>query len=250
MRGIRLKLSQDMVNYKKPASFQLKETYPLPPYSTVIGMIHNICGYTEYHPMKISVQGKYFSKVNDLFTRYEFKNGMTYDEKRHQLNVNGYGISRGVATAELLVDVELLLHIVPEAEEDVQEIYDWLLRPLEYPSLGRREDLTVLEEVRMVEINEEVLGYDLELEKGYGAYIPVSYLMNDYVETRAVDGLEYSGTCYKLNKNYSLSNFGSDKVPKVFRSWETVDVLYGRDIQMKRKKPFYVDELGTCVFLA
>ncbi|HEX2926701.1 MAG TPA: CRISPR-associated protein Cas5, partial [Ruminiclostridium sp.] len=76
MKGIRLKLSQDMVNYKKPASFQLKETYPLPPYSTVIGMIHNVCGYREYHPMQVSIQGKYFSKVNDLFTRYEFKNGM------------------------------------------------------------------------------------------------------------------------------------------------------------------------------
>ncbi|EUJ32650.1 CRISPR-associated protein Cas5 [Listeria cornellensis] len=114
MKAIRIKLWQDLVNYKKPTSFQLKETYPLPPYSTVIGMVHTMCGFTSYHPMEISIQGKYFSKVNDLYTRYEFKNGMRYDEKRHQLKVGDYGVGRGIATAELLVDVELLLHVIPE----------------------------------------------------------------------------------------------------------------------------------------
>lgn len=73
MKAIRVRLWQDLVNFKKPTSFQLKETYPLPPYSTVIGMVHTLCGFTSYHEMKISIQGKYFSKVNDLATRYEFK---------------------------------------------------------------------------------------------------------------------------------------------------------------------------------
>ncbi len=72
-KAIRLKLYQNMVNYKKPTSFQLKETYPLPPYSTIIGMVHNLCDYKEYKEMEVSVQGKYHSKVNDLYTRYEFK---------------------------------------------------------------------------------------------------------------------------------------------------------------------------------
>ena len=47
-KAVRLKLYQSMANYKKPTSFQLKETYPLPPYSTVIGMVHNLCNYEEY----------------------------------------------------------------------------------------------------------------------------------------------------------------------------------------------------------
>ncbi len=53
MKAIRIKLSQDMVNYKKPTSFQLKETYPLPPPSTVIGMVHYLCDFTEYKEMDI-----------------------------------------------------------------------------------------------------------------------------------------------------------------------------------------------------
>jgi len=250
MKGIRLKLTQDMVNYKKPTSFQLKETYPLPPYSTVIGMVHNMCRYTEYHPMLISVQGKYFSKVNDLFTRYEFKNGMSYDRERHQLNVNGLGVSRGVATAELLVDVELMLHIVPEDQSLLREIYESFLMPYEFPSLGRREDLLTIEEVKIVEIRQENQSAGEGLSDKYGAYIPVHYL-NTHVRVNDATGeVEYSGTRYKLNKNYELANYGTAKTPKIFRKWKTVDVLYSRNVTMKWNKTFYKDEQDRFVFLA
>ena len=76
MKAIKLFLNQETANYKVATSFQLKQTYPLPSFSTIIGMVHHICGYENYVPMKISVQGKYFSKTNDLFTRYEFKNAI------------------------------------------------------------------------------------------------------------------------------------------------------------------------------
>jgi len=134
MKAIKLKLYQNMVNYKVPTSFQLKESYPLPPYSTVIGMVHSLCDFKEYKPMKISISGSYFSKVNDLYTRYEFKNGNPYEIGRHQLNVNGCGINRGVATAELLVDVNLTIHIIPEdqSEEFLNTIFFNMLSILLY----------------------------------------------------------------------------------------------------------------------
>ena len=63
MRAVRLKLEQELVNYKVPTSFQLKETYPLPPYSTVSGMVHVMCGFEEYKAMKISVQENIYQKL-------------------------------------------------------------------------------------------------------------------------------------------------------------------------------------------
>ena len=111
--------------------------------------------------MQISVQGKYHSKVNDLATRYEFKNGMTYDSTRHQLKVGDYGISIGVSNVELLSEVELLIHIVPEDQSLVEEIYNAFKTPREYISLGRREDLVVIDEVKVVEILEERVGENL-----------------------------------------------------------------------------------------
>lgn len=242
MKGIRVRLRQDLVNYKKPTSFQLKETYPLPPYSTVIGMVHNLCGYTEYQPMQVSVQGKYFSKVNDLYTRYEFKNAMKYEAARHQLQVGEYGVGQGVATAELLVDVELLLHVVPEDQGKTEEIYTAFVRPREYPSLGRREDLATIEEVKIVSLALTKLERQIRALEDYYAYIPYTMVENekvnlphDYVsDTRP-------GTRYKLPKNYELVNHGTKNAPKLFRRWHKVDVIFSSATALA-KEAFMLDE--------
>lgn len=252
MKSIRLKLKQNLVNYKLPTSFQLKETYPLPPYSTVIGMVHNTCNYTEYKPMKISVQGKYHSKVNDLATRYEFKNGMTFDASRHQIKVGEYGISRGVSNVELLSDVELVIHIVPEDENLVEEIFNAFKTPHEYISLGRREDLVVVDEVKIVEISEErIKDENLRIDRDYRAYVPVEIIDKKKVFVEgSVDTIQYKGTMYNLTKDYVSVNYGSTKSPKFFRKWNKVKVHYVSNIVASRRRAITVDEDRYMVFLA
>jgi CRISPR-associated protein Cas5t len=247
MKAIRIKLQQDLVNYKKPTSFQLKETYPLPPYSTVIGMIHNLCKFEKYHDMKVSIQGKYFSKVNDLYTRYEFKNGMKYEAARHQLKAGDYGISRGISTAELLVDVELMLHIIPDNQDLISEIEEALLRPIEYPSLGRREDLVVINEVKVVEVTEKILERSKRIGEDYSAYIPVD-LINRVVLKNKVQGVSVSGTRYNLTKSYEIVNQGSKNSPKNFRRWNKVEILYGSNIAVLRNESVLMDEDDYVVF--
>lgn len=144
MKVIRVKLHQETANYRVPASHGFRESYPLPPISTVIGMVHYLCDFHEYHPMKVSVQGSYVSTTSDFFTRYEFKNGMKFDPGRHQLNAEGYGISRGIGHVQLLYDVNLILHIKPDDENELEDIYNALKYPREFPNLGRREDLANL----------------------------------------------------------------------------------------------------------
>ncbi len=252
MKSIRLKLKQNLVNYKLPTSFQLKETYPLPPYSTVIGMVHNTCNYTEYKPMKISVQGKYHSKVNDLATRYEFKNGMTFDASRHQIKVGEYGISRGVSNVELLSDVELVIHIVPEDENLVEEIFNAFKTPHEYISLGRREDLVVVDEVKIVEISEErIKDENLRIDRDYRAYVPVEIIDKKKVFVEGnIDTIQYKGTMYNLTKDYVSVNYGSTKSPKFFRKWNKVKVHYVSNIVASRRRAITVDEDSYMVFLA
>ena len=251
MKAIRLKIFQNLVNYKLPTSFQLKETYPLPPYSTVIGMVHNACEYTEYVPMKVSVQGKYHSKVNDLMTRYEFKPGMNFDKSRHQLNVDGFGIGRGVSTVELLSEVELLIHIVPENQELVEEICEKLTYPHEYLSLGRREDLIVFGELpKIVEVEETELEEDLSIKNSYSAYIPIEILKGEAVKIGSKEGVKISGTVYKLTKDYEIKNYGTAKSPKNFRVWNKIKVVYGSDITGLEEENVYVDEDKNLVFLA
>ncbi len=79
MKAIRLHIKQNSANYKKEETVQCKMTYPLPPYSTVIGAIHKACGYTSYHPMQVSVQGKYGSLQTKVYRDDCFLNRLEDD---------------------------------------------------------------------------------------------------------------------------------------------------------------------------
>lgn len=194
-KAIRVKVRQTLVNYRKPASFIIKETYPLPPYSTVVGMVHNACGFTEYHPMQVSVQGTCRGVTSDMYTRYSFGN-QKYEEGRHSMRVPGegadMGIYRGIAYTELLCDVELVLHIVPEKEEDFPVILDGLRNPGIYLALGRHEDVADITEVEEVKLSMcEGMQGDCEM------YIPQSLLADS-------DNENVSGTRYILGKEYLI----------------------------------------------
>ena len=78
-KALRIILKQSSANYKKEETLTNKMTYPLPPISTVIGAIHNACNFKEYHPMDISIQGKFESMHKKAYTDYCFLNSLQDD---------------------------------------------------------------------------------------------------------------------------------------------------------------------------
>lgn len=208
---IRIKARQSMVNYRKPASFVIRETYPLPPYSTVIGMVHNACGFTEYHPLKVSVQGRCRGITSDLFTRYSFGN-TTFDASRHWMSIpdgeKGLGVFRGISHTELLCNVELILHLEPD-EADFDAVFAGLEKPQIYPALGRYEDLIDLEEIKEVPIVKKEAVSTLR-----DIYVPLEKLQ----ETDNTENID--GTVYRLSKEYEIEKNG-------IRRWkETIRARY------------------------
>lgn len=79
MEALRIVLKQSSANYKKEETSLNKMTYPLPPFSTVIGAIHSACKYKEYKPMDISIQGNYESLTLEPYTDYCFLNNVMDD---------------------------------------------------------------------------------------------------------------------------------------------------------------------------
>lgn len=193
LKAIRLEVRQTMVNYRKPASFAIKETYPLPPYSSVIGMVHNACGFTKYHPMQVSVQGECRGSTFDFYKRYSFGNAK-FEAGRHTFGVpdgeNGLlGVFQGIAHTELLCDVRLVLHIVPE-ENDFETVLQGLRCPEHYLSLGRHEDLLDIDEIAVVEVDEAA-----EVETPLDVYVPTTILE---------DANEKEGTLYLMGIRYVI----------------------------------------------
>lgn len=188
MKAIRIKAKQSMVNYKRPMSYVSGETYPLPPYSTVIGMVHAACGFTSYHPMKVSVQGNPRSVISDLQTKYS-GGSQTYEKERHNLFVTfedkKIGYTSGPFNVELITEIDLVLHIVPDNEEEISFIASALQKPKNYLALGRYEDLLNILDVSIVEYHEK----------------DSVQLPNDmYIYPDGQDG-----TIYKLRKVYSIN---------------------------------------------
>lgn len=246
MKAIKIKIEQETANYRIPTSFGLRETYPLPPYSTVIGMIHKLCDFKGYKEMQVSIAGKYYSKVNDLYTRYEFKPEMKFEKGRHQLMVKGYGITQGIGTTEMLIDVKLMIHIVPEDENLIELIEKSLKYPREYPSLGRREDIAIIREVKVVEYEERELDKDIYTDFSY--YIPIKKYKNIEFQNYT-EGVKYVGTKYILNKNYILENIGNNKNKKFIRKWNKVEVLYASGPIFYTDEKYIVDEEGDVLLL-
>lgn len=79
MKALRIIVKQNQAHYRKEETITNKMTYPLPPFSTVIGALHAACGFTKYHPMNISVQGKYESMQREPYTDHAFLNSVMDD---------------------------------------------------------------------------------------------------------------------------------------------------------------------------
>ena len=124
MKILKLKLYQETACYKKPFATKVAETYPLPPYSTIIGMFHKILGAQsgEYFPMNISVQGSYegiFSNYQNL-RMYKGKDKVTSMPRNvHQL-----------------LNVNLIIHVQAE-DEIIDRIYQNIINGVDEPNIGK-----------------------------------------------------------------------------------------------------------------
>lgn len=95
MKAIRLHLTQKSAHYRKEETVDNKMTYPLPFPSTVIGALHAACGYRSYHPMDISIQGKYDSMQRETYVDHCFLNTVMDDRGTLVKLENGDLLSAG-----------------------------------------------------------------------------------------------------------------------------------------------------------
>lgn len=194
MKALKLKMYQETACYKKPFAFKVTETYPLPPYSTVIGMIHNVIGAKsgEYVPMDVSIQGSYEGIFNTYNTTMFYK---AKDVTSMPLNVH------------MLLGVNLVIHVLA-SEEILERIIKAFKETGEVFTLGRREDLIRIDSIKMVNIESiKTSKYSNEgIVLKNNVYIPQKYEYKLY------------GINYRLNKKYTISNN--------LRKWEKVFSIY------------------------
>ena len=213
LKILKLRLFQETACYKKPFAFKVAETYPLPPYSTVIGMFHKILGAgpNEYHPMDISVQGDYES----IFSNYQ---NLRMFKGKGQVTAMPRNVHQ-------LLNVNLVIHMKSD-DETVDKIYENIINGEETFTLGRNEDLVRVDEVKIIE--EPKKAYDRFISQ-YNAYIP-----NELTDE------EVHGINYRLNTVYTIKND--------LRQWHKVDVKYIEKHTKESLEEVFQDEDGDFIY--
>lgn len=239
-KAIRLKIFQPTANYRMPYDFDTRESYPLPPYSTVIGMIHKLCDFHEYHPMKLSISGSYASTVDNLFTAYEY--GSIPKGRTGVISVQGQNINKGISHVQLLTDVNLVIHILPDNDVNFDVIYEALKHPREYPNLGRHEDDAVFKSVDVVNLDRKELDEDMEIETGF--YIPAWYI--ESLDLEQENGVGLRGTWFKINKTYELVDQGK----QTYRKWYRIPVVYASQFSANEGEKILLDQDNLPILLA
>lgn len=230
-----VKLNAYMETARFPVSLSCyPEVLPLPPFSTVSGMVHNACGWHEYHNMNFFISGKgYINKELKMLWQggSKFKTITEEIKKRWSAivedeNDNSYtGWVQSPKMIYYLASLQLEIYI-QAVDDDIEEVYKSLKFPHKFLSLGRHEDLLQVNSIEIVELQEK---NKVGILKN-NAYVPENLVNDKHIIAKS----------YAINKKYEYTNKG-------FRRFEKIRCRY-LDKGTKVFAEFYDGE--TPVFLS
>lgn len=148
-----VEIFQPFAQYRNPFTFYYAQSYPLPPKSTIIGMLQNACDRyydSEFWELKVSIHGGFenvFWNYQQLIKGYVKidRNFRVINQKKALYN-EGVKAQRTPVHQQELFNVHLYLFLRGE-KEIIKEIKSSLKRPKKILSLGRSEDIAFIRRV-------------------------------------------------------------------------------------------------------
>lgn len=186
MKILRLKIYQPHAHYRIPFTFSRRHTYPIPPYSTVIGLLCNVMGIKDqeeenFKKLKDGLSLAIYGKFESMTREYIWFRNLAVDSHKSRF---GSPTNRTIdqtpehpggqmpTRIDVLENVKLLIYIAHDDEKFLMEIEKAFKNPEKrlYPlHLGRAEDWIVFngevdESIRIIKDE------DLKKEKLYGKF--------------------------------------------------------------------------------
>lgn len=148
-----IEIFQPFAQYRNPFTFYYAQTYPLPPKSTVIGMLQNATNRyydPEFWKLRISIQGGFesiFWNYQQLIKGYvEIDKGLRVVNQGKPLYNEGLKSQRTPVHHQELFNGYLYLFIRGE-ENIIDQIKAFLEKPKKILSLGRSEDIIFIRNI-------------------------------------------------------------------------------------------------------
>ncbi|MFZ8847302.1 MAG: type I-B CRISPR-associated protein Cas5b [Candidatus Hydrothermia bacterium] len=224
LKILKIKIYQPQAHYRIPFTYQRRHTYPIPPYSTIIGLLCNILGirnlegkeepsdqnYHKLKKIKISICGAFESKTTEWtwfrnLSKESHNSRFVYHENRYISGLLEHPGGQIPVLIDILNNVNLWIYLYHEDKNFLENIKDAFSNPKNwiYPlHLGRAEDWIVLEKVDFVEIKISDIGGSFKKFFWISKELWTDnnlQLRNDWFE-------KASGLLYKIPTFYKLKN--------------------------------------------
>lgn len=165
MRFLRLICQGSFNSFRQPEFHTYHKTLPLPPKTTVAGMIGSALGISPRQVndewllnerFKMGIIGSSNGKANDLWQirKYESKH-----IKAYQTGKEPTPYKTSVIVREILYDSRFILYLAFEDTEDYETINLALKNPKWALSLGREDELIKVQEIDILELYPEKVQY-------------------------------------------------------------------------------------------
>ncbi len=162
MKALRFELFTPTGIFKTPFSLKGIETYPLPPYSTIIGLLYTAIGRKwQGEEFQISIQGRHQALFRD-YVRFR-----KYNRKDKLLETVPIEVP-------ILYQLELVVHLYGEYEL-LREFAEGLRKPKTYLYLSGGEYAVKIRRVDFVELEERKVE---ELKLEWSAFLPKDRYIN------------------------------------------------------------------------
>ncbi len=226
LKVLKIKIYQPQAHYRIPFTYQRRHTYPIPPYSTVIGLLCNLlgirnykgrgepcenencnCNYHKLKKLKISICGKFESKS----TEYTWFRNLSVEAHNDRFGVpeNRYvgGQIEHIGgqipvRIDILNEVYLWIYLYHEDDSFLEKIKKSFEEPsnrLDIIHLGRAEDWIVIDEIDYTDVQVSEICGDFEVF----VWVPENIYLpsNNSFDFSRVEGLLHRiPTFYKLGE--------------------------------------------------
>jgi len=177
IKALKIKIYQPQAHYRIPFSYQRRHTYPLPPYSTVIGLVANVlgiknlpgqeepcvkencdCFYHKLKQIKIGICGNFryksteYTWLRNLGKDSHLKRFRTVDNRFVAGHIEHIG-GQIPCWIDVLNAVRILIYLHHHDDTFLDEIKQNFKNPINKSSilhLGRAEDWIVIEDLKEV----------------------------------------------------------------------------------------------------
>jgi len=266
MTILRLKIYQPQAHYRLPFTYQRRHTYPIPPYSTVIGFLCNALGiynqteslYTDgIKKLKISITGKFESKVTEyvwfrnLLKKKHIERFGYFENRENNGHIEHIG-GQSPMSIDTLNEVHVVIYLAHNDENFINRLKEKLLNPvdrLEVLHLGRAEDWIVFEEKPEIisETNIEYKRRDADYKHFF--WIPDKFWVRNGNGWEENINARFEGLLYNLPTFATIDGYETTFNRHGKRNFEYIRTKLN-DGLIKEQKILLDNELNLPIFLA